>query len=144
MKLIQKALLCAIVTEMTALSFVALDRIYGMHSPTWRDTPMGTLRQTDYPRWRKVTFFWKVAVCAHVPARIVVGIVGGMVGTTLGVDAHKVFGDYTFGGPSPSWLLLGVVQAALWFCFWLFVLHLTTRLSELATRTRARFGRRSA
>jgi hypothetical protein len=135
MKLVHKALVCAVVTEAVALTFVVLDRLYGIESPSWREA---ALHDIDYLHWRKVTFCSHVKMYAHIPASILVGLTGVLVGAVLEFDGDKMFGDYTLGSPRPSWLLLGVVQAGLWFCFWFALLYLTTRSSALRAADAAR------
>jgi hypothetical protein len=128
MKLAHKALACAAVTEAIALTFVYCDRLWGIASPTWSGANLKALHDTDYARWQRVTFCWRVAKYTHRPASITVALTVSTVGAVLGVpDLPKALSFYFDPAPGMSWLTVGTVQAGIWFCCWYLVIHLTTR-----------------
>jgi hypothetical protein len=115
---IQKSIICGVLTEAIAASFIVIDYNIGIEAASrfWHDQASWERAMQSSPH-----IYYFLSKWTHWPAVFVLSILDLLAEAILGLsDGKPIFFD-GFGSPRPAWGVICVTQAFIWIAFWAFV-----------------------
>jgi hypothetical protein len=124
----QKAIICGVLTEAIAASFIVIDYNIGIEA-AYRFSH-------DQASWEKAlgsspVIYRSLSIWTHAPAVIYLAILNKLAENILILsDGIPIFFD-GFGSPSLAWGVICVTQAFIWVVFWAFVFAAARSIDRL-------------
>jgi hypothetical protein len=118
MKTTVRAIICGVITEAIAASFIVIDSRIGVAAG------LGEARDNDSLKRAMQAaphVFHHLAYSTHWTAVVVLSIVDEIAGAILGLSGGKPIFFEGFGTGNPAWGLICVTQAFIWIAFWALV-----------------------